>query len=73
MEQRIIQAQQLDGFRQYLLEEERSAATIEKYLREVGQFVSWLGCAPVSKMRCEPVERASAGAALPPGHRSTGN
>jgi integrase/recombinase XerD len=49
MEQRIVKAQQLDGFRQYLLEEERSAATIEKYLREVGQFVSWLGCAPVSK------------------------
>lgn len=49
MTNRIITAQQLDRFAQYLLEEERSRATLEKYLREVRQFAVWLSGAQVSK------------------------
>ncbi|WP_343286369.1 site-specific integrase [Flavonifractor sp. An52] len=33
----------LDCFCQYLSGEERSAATIEKYRRDVAQFAAWLG------------------------------
>lgn len=32
----------LDGFRAHLIEEERSSATIEKYLRDVGAFIGFL-------------------------------
>ena len=49
MEQRIITAEQLIFFRRQLESEERSAATVEKYLREARQFSAWLGGEPVSK------------------------
>ena len=49
MEQRIITAEQLIFFRRHLESEERSAATVEKYLREARQFSAWLGGEPVSK------------------------
>ncbi len=47
--ERKIGAGQLAVFRQWLLEEEREPATIEKYLREVRAFAAWLGGAPVTK------------------------
>ena len=47
--ERKIGAGQLAAFRQWLLEEEREPATIEKYLREVRAFAAWLGGAPVTK------------------------
>lgn len=34
---------ELEGFRTHLVSEERSAATVEKYLYEAGAFVRWLG------------------------------
>lgn len=49
MEQRRITTKQLASFRNYLREEERSEATVEKYLREVGQFAAWMAEDPVSK------------------------
>ena len=49
MEARRITEEQMASFRQYLLGEERSGATVEKYLREVGQFSAWLGGEAVSK------------------------
>ena len=36
-------------FKQYLQEEEKSTATVEKYLREVRQFAAWLNGREVSK------------------------
>lgn len=44
----VTQAQLLD-FAQRLEEEERSPATIEKYLRDVRQFATWLDGRPVTK------------------------
>lgn len=40
----------LSAFAGYLKEEERSSATIEKYLRDVGQFLAWLGKRNVTKV-----------------------
>lgn len=37
------------AFVQYLLQEERAASTIEKYLSDARAFASWLGGRPVSK------------------------
>ena len=42
MKGRFITAQKLEQFKQHLLEEERSAATVEKYLRDTAAFVVFL-------------------------------
>lgn len=34
---------QVEEFRKYLISEEKTAATVEKYLRDVGIFLEWLG------------------------------
>lgn len=31
------------GFKEYLIEEEKSRATIDKYMRDVTAFFDWLG------------------------------
>lgn len=51
MEQRTITKKRLHAFEQYLVEEERSRATVEKYLREVMQLSDFLQGAPVEKSR----------------------
>ncbi len=38
-------------FREYLIDEEKSKATIEKYIRDLTVFVSWLGGADLSKTK----------------------
>lgn len=38
MEQRILTARHIESFRTYLMTEEKSAATVEKYLRDVRKF-----------------------------------
>ena len=40
---------QLDVFKDYLAEEEKSQLTQEKYLRDVRKFLSWLGERTLSK------------------------
>ena len=42
MNERILTQEQLVGFRQELLRQERGPATVEKYLRDAGQFRAWL-------------------------------
>lgn len=49
MDNRVITMERVDAFRQYLRQEERSAATVEKYLRDVRQFAAWLTGAAVCK------------------------
>ena len=39
----------IEDYEDHLMEEERGAATIEKYLRDAREFVRWLGGAPVTK------------------------
>lgn len=45
----MITADQMHAFQQYLLEEERSCATMEKYLRDIRQFSAWADHSPISK------------------------
>ena len=40
---KVITSKHIDEFRMYLLSEERAAATIEKYIRDVTAFRAWLG------------------------------
>ena len=46
---RIVTPEQISAFGRYLRDEERAAGTIEKYLRDVRQFVAWLNGRPVTK------------------------
>ena len=39
----------MEAYRQYLQQEEKSPLTIEKYLRDVGKFLDWLGERPLNK------------------------
>ena len=49
MENKIMISEQLASFRAYLQDEERSEATVEKYLCEVTQFFAYLGGSEVTK------------------------
>ena len=51
MEHRIIAREALGEFAQALLEQERSAGTIEKYVRDVGALATFLGGAEVTRER----------------------
>ena len=39
----------MENFREYLIQEEKSELTVEKYVRDVRQFLNWLGAAELSK------------------------
>lgn len=43
MEERKIAEAQIEPFCQYLIREEKSAATVEKYLRDVRAFSAFIG------------------------------
>jgi len=45
----IITAENLSAYREYLKSEEKAAATIEKYVRDVRAFAAWLGGAEAMK------------------------
>ena len=49
MHTRSITEEWVTSFGQYLRQEERSAGTIEKYLRDVRAFAAWLGGTPLTK------------------------
>lgn len=49
MEKRTITTEQIVSFGQFLREDERSAATVEKYLREVRMFAAFLDSGEVTK------------------------
>ena len=49
MKGRILTSKALQSFKKYLREEEKSANTIEKYLRDVRAFAEYLGGAEVTK------------------------
>ena len=46
---RKITIRNITEFKNYMTEEEKSAATIEKYLRDIKAFAEWLGGRPVEK------------------------
>ncbi len=49
MDTRILTKPRLEAFRQYLYREEKSPATLEKYLRDAGGFMAFLRGQPVTK------------------------
>ena len=57
----------LAAFRAWLLQEERSAATVEKYLRDVRQFAAWLDGAALDKAACAEWKDRLAAAGYGPG------
>lgn len=46
---KTVTAESIDSFRNCLLEEEKSAATLERYLRDVRAFAAWLGSESLDK------------------------
>ncbi len=46
---RIITKEKIEQFRKYLLCEEKSAATIEKYIRDIKVFFNWCGSREIGK------------------------
>ena len=49
MEQRRITEEAIQAFRQHLIRDEKSAVTVEKYLRDVRAFQAFIGETPVEK------------------------
>lgn len=51
MTERILTQEHLAAFRDYLIREEKSAATVEKYLRDAGGYAAFCGGRAVTKER----------------------
>ena len=49
MEQRNITEEQIERYRQYLIRDEKSTATVEKYLRDVRAFLVYVGAMAITK------------------------
>ena len=49
MEERRIDTKRIQAFRKYLVNEEKSEATVEKYTRDVKHFADFTGSTPLSK------------------------
>ena len=49
MEQKRITEEATQAFRQYLIRDEKSAVTVEKYLRDIRAFQAFIGETPVEK------------------------
>ena len=49
MESRFLSEREIVGFRDYLLREEKSANTVEKYLRDIRAFAAFAGDREVTK------------------------
>ena len=49
MPNRVLSFRDLDNYRNYLEEEEKSAVTIQKYLRDVRTFAAYAGDRPITK------------------------
>ena len=49
MQERKISENQIQSFHQHLIREEKSTATVEKYLRDVRAFVVFVGGNAVTK------------------------
>lgn len=68
MQDYTITGEQLQAFRQRLVWEEKSPATIEKYLRDAADFTAWLDGRAASKAAAGAWKAALLEAKLAPGH-----
>lgn len=57
MDERILTENQVQAFQTKLYQEEKSRATVEKYLRDVRAFLVFIGAAPMSKERMMDYKR----------------
>lgn len=57
MDERILTENQVQAFQTKLYQEEKSRATVEKYLRDVRAFLIFIGAAPMSKERMMDYKR----------------
>ncbi len=48
---RTITKEMLENYKLHLINEEKSAATVEKYVRDVSEFADWLGVSGLEKSR----------------------
>ena len=62
-----ITVNELAGFKGYLKTEEKSSATVEKYLSAAGEFISWLGSRELTKETAVDWKVHLCGQALDPG------
>lgn len=49
MEQKRITEEAIQAFRQYLIRDEKSAVTVEKYLRDIRAFQAFIGETPEAR------------------------
>lgn len=49
MEQKRITEEAIQAFRQYLIRDEKSAVTVEKYLRDIRAFQAFIGAPPEAR------------------------
>jgi len=49
MKERVVTCERIEAYRQHLIREEKSGATVEKYLRDVCAFAGYAGSKAVSK------------------------
>lgn len=59
-------ARVLKGFEQYLIREERGKATIQKYVRDAGEFLSWLETRELTKEQAVAWKKQLAGQHMSP-------
>ena len=65
MEIDTLTPRQLLAFQEALRQEERAAATIQKYLRDLREFSAWLADRPLSREAAAGWKKASSPPALP--------
>lgn len=66
MKERRIGVTELTAFGEYLVREERAVGTVEKYLRDVGEFARWLGGREAARERAVEWKKALRGRGFAP-------
>lgn len=59
---RTITTKQIELYKEYLINEEKSKVTVEKYIRDISAFADWLDCGELNKTavlnyKCELIEK----------------
>ena len=49
MKNRVINENMLNDYKKFLIEDEKSSATIEKYIRDILKFYKFIGCNYLTK------------------------
>ena len=63
---RKITTEIMKSYRYYLVDEEKAAATINKYLHDIDEFQAWLGAQELCKRRFLLIRHISVSSTPPP-------